>query len=629
MPRKSNFTTDSEVPDDHFFDTFGNGVNRKISKENLFKQIKKQAQTYYYDSEDDLKAAKLEADPDSPIYVRVAPSWRLYRITSLAPVAPYDIALNNGATATLDRLENLRASTVEDMKTIPFLKDGDFVDTINFETTGDKGGNTYEIGTFGTADGVFIIDLTGTSLQARRVNRVDIEVDTVSEMESLPFLYIDDDVSTLGYTDTGDGGGNDYKVVAAGTGTADGGSYIDLPGSGLQARGLFPLPKISVKQFGAVGDGVSDDSSAISGAQAYAKVQERPLLHPSGTYLRGGTLYTILGSSTYIDSGFTTGVNPTLSGSKSALFLTGETENDPVFDDLKSKTLVFVTAVARGSQNANGFRANLNNYSDLSAGNTAFYGRAASDTGAAWQAAQHGETRHGGGISIGLSSESACYSTTGSFYGIVANNTTSGAEATNPVTGLPKQKHPSSTGLFVQGTQDADDWGNWIFGVRFSAASINSAGYAIRDDSDSAATLWTTGVSSSSIADIYLQGISNFGAIFNGTYASGTAIRLDANSAIAFESTNTIKLSWDNGVSRLTLKNAGVERVGLISSATPGIALNSTKVLGTRRTGWTTPTGTVNRGGFDTSTVTTEVLAQHLLALLNDLGAAGHGLIDA
>lgn len=271
MPKKSNFITDSEVPDGHFFDTFGNGVNRKISKENLFAQIKKKAQTYYYDSEDDLKAADLEADPDSPIYVRVAPAWRLYRITSQAAVAPFDIPLDNGATATLDRLENLRAATVDDMKNIPFLKEGDFVETINFATTQDKGGNTYEIGTFGTADGVFIIDLTATALQARRMNTVQIEVDSVSDMAALPFLYIGDTVTTLGYSTAGDGGGNNYEIVAAATGTDDGGSFIDLPGSGLQARGLFPGGNVTLKQFGAIGDGVSDDNGRVQAAFTFSQ----------------------------------------------------------------------------------------------------------------------------------------------------------------------------------------------------------------------------------------------------------------------------------------------------------------------------------------------------------------------
>lgn len=219
MPKKSNFITDSEVPDGHFFDTFGNGVNRKISKQNLFAQIEAQAQTYYYDSEDDLKAANLEADPDNPIYVRVAPAWRLYRITSLAPVAPYDIALNNGATATLDRLENLQFINVQDMKDAPYLKIGDFVEFIGYNTPGDGGGNECEIGT--------------------------------------------------------------------GFGTADNGSVFDLPGSGLQAKGLFPNG-LNWRQFGAIGDGAATDTAAIQAAHDYGFFAQMPVYAPAGDYLASG-----------------------------------------------------------------------------------------------------------------------------------------------------------------------------------------------------------------------------------------------------------------------------------------------------------------------------------------------------
>lgn len=213
MPKKSNFITDSEVPDGHFFDTFGNGVNRKISKSNLFSQIKKEAQTYYYDSEDDLKAADLEADVDNPIYVRVAPAWRLYRITSLSPVAPYDFALNNGATATLDRLENLQFINVQDMKDAPYLKEGDLVEFVGYNTPGDGGGNKCEIGT--------------------------------------------------------------------GFGTADNGSVFDLPGSGLQAKGLFPGGRIYAQQFG-----FPSDADAIGPAIAFAKSKgSRVLLNADTTIL--------------------------------------------------------------------------------------------------------------------------------------------------------------------------------------------------------------------------------------------------------------------------------------------------------------------------------------------------------
>jgi len=66
----------------------------------------------------------------------------------------------------------------------------------------------------------------------------------------------------------GDGGDNDYEIVAAGTGTDDGGSFIDLSGSGLQARGLFPSGEATIRQFGAVGDGITSDRDAFLAAES-------------------------------------------------------------------------------------------------------------------------------------------------------------------------------------------------------------------------------------------------------------------------------------------------------------------------------------------------------------------------
>lgn len=57
---------------------------------------------------------------------------------------------------------------------------------------------------------------------------------------------------------------------------------------------------------------------------------------------------------------------------------------------------------------------------------------------------------------------------------------------------------------------------------------------------------------------------------------------------------------------------------------------DGTKVVGARKTGWSTATGTASRATFDTATVTTAQLAQRVKALIDDLEAtAGHGLIGA
>lgn len=59
------------------------------------------------------------------------------------------------------------------------------------------------------------------------------------------------------------------------------------------------------------------------------------------------------------------------------------------------------------------------------------------------------------------------------------------------------------------------------------------------------------------------------------------------------------------------------------------LRVNGTKVVGARKTGWGTPTGTATRTAFDPSTVTLQGLAERFAALLIDLKpTTGHGLID-
>lgn len=57
--------------------------------------------------------------------------------------------------------------------------------------------------------------------------------------------------------------------------------------------------------------------------------------------------------------------------------------------------------------------------------------------------------------------------------------------------------------------------------------------------------------------------------------------------------------------------------------------VNGSKVVGPRRTGWASPTGTATRTAFDTTSVTLQGLAERLKALIDDLNTGGHGLIGA
>jgi hypothetical protein len=69
-------------------------------------------------------------------------------------------------------------------------------------------------------------------------------------------------------------------------------------------------------------------------------------------------------------------------------------------------------------------------------------------------------------------------------------------------------------------------------------------------------------------------------------------------------------------------------------SANPDVSgeyrVDGVRVVGNRKTGWTLPTGTATRTGFDTSTATVTQLAEAFKALIEDLHAnAGHGLIGS
>jgi hypothetical protein len=79
---------------------------------------------------------------------------------------------------------------------------------------------------------------------------VQVEFRNVAQMEAAQYLQVGWFANTKGYFNPGDGGGNDYEIVAAGTGTDNSGSFIDLSGSGLQAKGLFVDGLIVPEQFG-------------------------------------------------------------------------------------------------------------------------------------------------------------------------------------------------------------------------------------------------------------------------------------------------------------------------------------------------------------------------------------------
>lgn len=84
----------------------------------------------------------------------------------------------------------------------------------------------------------------------------------------------------------------------------------------------------------------------------------------------------------------------------------------------------------------------------------------------------------------------------------------------------------------------------------------------------------------------------------------------------------------------LTARSDGIVTVGAATLAAgtdlcvaTGVGVSGLKVVGSRRTGWASPTGAATRTAFATSTVTVAQLAERVKALIDDLTA--HGLIGA
>ena len=126
------------------------------------------------------------------------------------------------------------------------------------------------------------VDRTDLTLRSE-INPVQRRFSTVAEMKSL--LTTDDIgkvVEWIGYYSTYDSGGNTGIVVAAGTGTPDNFSYIEAS-SGVQVQALFADGRYTLKRAGVKADGVTDDTLAITNADAHVKsISKKLIINGSG-----------------------------------------------------------------------------------------------------------------------------------------------------------------------------------------------------------------------------------------------------------------------------------------------------------------------------------------------------------
>lgn len=347
-------------------------------------------------------------------------------------------------------------------------------------------------------------------------------------------------------------------------------------GSGLIADSFKPATW-SLFAGGADPAGGADSTDAL--ISAYNAAESGTIIFiPKGMYKEGSETKEIRSDSLWLDRDFGEGVGITTEARKTPLLITVGNPDEPVLSSEHTRSGINITAIGRGAQHIDCIRATTINYSTNGNGNTAIYGAALSTPGALWTAALHGEIKHQGNSTIAVSAEAASYSDKGTFYGAVLNNTTGTAAETHPTTGAPATLHPSATALYITGSNQRGEMGQWIRGIRFSPLSMRVTGTLVRDESACAQGWWSQASSSKTNADIFLEGTAPQGIILQGTYSTGNGIRLASGLGIAYEGTGAIKTRYESSTLRWGLFSGAVERV-TFHTATPGMYFNGVRVV--------------------------------------------------
>jgi hypothetical protein len=157
-------------------------------------------------------------------------------------------------------------------------------------------------------------------------------------------------------------GGNVYLIRASTGAPADNGSIIgDLSNVFIEAVGTFP-DGVNVKQFGAIGDGVTDDSTKFTSADAFGaftvpagtyKISNNITLTNDIDFLTGGTLSVDSGKTVTFSGSVQAGIYAIFSGSGSVSISQGEAWAawfGAVYDDTTDGTAALdAAAVALGT----------------------------------------------------------------------------------------------------------------------------------------------------------------------------------------------------------------------------------------------------------------------------------------
>jgi hypothetical protein len=178
----------------------------------------------------------------------------------------------DGATGDLTFLDNAvpYAPNLNDTVDIKYVKPYTFDTSSDTPVEGTGTGVTKSIGDWFGEAGPAKVTATGTTTPrslADWTSKETLTYNSVSAATSDNKLDIGQQVETVGYSNIFDKAGGRYVVVAGGTGTNDSGSYHDMS-NGNQLK-LIIGNDVNVKLWGATGDDIADDTTAIDNALAY------------------------------------------------------------------------------------------------------------------------------------------------------------------------------------------------------------------------------------------------------------------------------------------------------------------------------------------------------------------------
>lgn len=143
-------------------------------------------------------------------------------------------------------------------------------------------------------------------------------------------------VKTDGYWSTGDTGGTDYKIFTAGQYTTafPGASVDELGGAFTLANGNIAArvetAVVNVRQFGAIGDGVADDTPSIQAAAA--SFNATSVFFPAGDYLLESDWIRPTSNQTYFGEGASSKIRQSINNPERHIFVLQELDGVTIRD---------------------------------------------------------------------------------------------------------------------------------------------------------------------------------------------------------------------------------------------------------------------------------------------------------